>query len=203
MRSWPRPTPTRPCRDAGSAAEERITKWREALPFREDLYRSVSAVAPRLDEALTDEQRHVLELWMRDFRRAGQALSRPRIAPSWRRIRARLVELEIAFNRNVNEFEDGIDVTAAQLDGLPDEYVDRLIPGQRRGHLPGQPRLPGALPVPAQASDRARRGRRCSTSTGAGAVTENRPLLVEALRLRQRAAELLGLPDLGALRASR
>ena len=32
-------------RDAGSAAEERITKWRAALPFRQDVYDAVRAVA--------------------------------------------------------------------------------------------------------------------------------------------------------------
>ena len=32
-------------RDAGQAAEEKITKWRVAIAFREDVYRAVAAFA--------------------------------------------------------------------------------------------------------------------------------------------------------------
>src|SRR5690242_56341 len=57
-------------RDAGQAADERLTKWRVGLPFRTDLYRALAAFAAS-DEAasLTGERRHLLEIWMRDFRR--------------------------------------------------------------------------------------------------------------------------------------
>ena len=179
-------------RDAGSAAEERMTKWREALPFREDLYRSVAALATG-SEGLTEEQQRVLELWMRDFRRAGQALATEERA-ELEAIRARLVELEIAFNRNVNEFEDGIEVTREQLDGLPAEYVDRLAPGTVEGTYRVSLDYPEVYPYLSQASDRASR-QALFYKHWSRAVAENRPLLAEALRLRQRAAELLGYPS--------
>lgn len=179
-------------RDAGSEAEERMTKWREALPFRVDLYASVSAVDAD-DEALSGEQRRVLELWMRDFRRAGQALA-PEDRAELEAIRARLVELEIAFNRNVNEFEDGIEVTRAQLNGLPDEYVERLKPGGAEGTYRVSLDYPEVYPYLSQASDRGSR-KTLFDKHWSRAVTDNRPLLVEALRLRQRAAELLGYPS--------
>ncbi len=179
-------------RDAGSEAEERLTKWREALPFREDLYRSVSAVAEVGTEALSDEQRYVLELWMRDFRRAGHLLT-PEARADLEGIRSRLVELQIVFNRNVNEFEDGIDLTAAQLAGLPDEFVDRLSPGSAEGTKRVSLDYPELYPFLAQASDRAAR-KALFDKHWSRAVVENRPILAEALRLRQRAAELLGYP---------
>jgi len=180
-------------RDAGSEAEERLTKWRAALPFREDLYRSVSALAAVEPETtMTDEQRRVLALWVRDFRRAGQDLA-PEPRAELEGIRARLVELEIAFNRNVNEYEDWIEVTAAQLAGLPDEFVERLTPGSAAGTYRVSLDYPEVYPFLAQASDRDARkvlfGKHWSR-----AVDANRPLLAEALRLRQRAAELLGYP---------
>ena len=174
-----------------------MTKWREALPFRQDLYASVSAVDADA-EALTGEQRRVLELWTRDFRRAGQALAAEDRA-ELEAIRARLVELEIVFNRNVNEFEDGIEVTRAQLDGLPDEYVERLSPGAADGTYRVSLDYPEVYPYLSQASDRASR-KALFDKHWSRATTENRPLLAEALRLRQRAAELLGYPELGALR---
>ena len=44
-------------RDAGQAAEEKITKWRVAIAFREDVYRAVAAFAETPEaQALTGER---------------------------------------------------------------------------------------------------------------------------------------------------
>src|SRR2546423_3792064 len=96
-------------RNAGTAADERLTKWRVGLAFRGDLYRAVAAFAST-DEAQTleGEQRHLLEIWLRDFRRAGQEMD-PQIRAELEGLRARLVELEVAFQRNVNEARDFIE----------------------------------------------------------------------------------------------
>jgi Zn-dependent oligopeptidase len=62
-------------RDAGQAAEERITKWRVAIAFREDVYRAVAAFAETAEAAgLDGERRLLLDHWLRDFRRAGHEL---------------------------------------------------------------------------------------------------------------------------------
>jgi thimet oligopeptidase len=181
-------------RDAGSAAEERLTKWRSALPFREDLYRAVREVAETPGaETLNVEQQRVLEHWMRDFRRAGQSLEAP-ARMELEGIRARLVELEVAFNRNVNEYEDAIEVSRERLAGLPDEFVDRLKPGAAPGTFRVSLDYPELYPFLAQAADRGAR-EALFRKHWQRSVDQNRPLLVEALRLRQRAAELLGYPS--------
>ena len=183
-------------RDAGSAAEERLTKWRAVLPFREDLYRAIHEVAEWPESAsLSPEQSWVLELWTRDFRRAGQALE-PAARAELEAIRARLVELEIAFNRNVNEFNDSIEVTRGQLAGLPDEFVEGLTPGTAPGTYRVSLDYPEVYPFLAQATDRESR-EALFRKHWRRAVDDNRPLLAEALRLRQRAAELLGYPSAG------
>ena len=120
-------------RDAGNDAEERINKWRVALVFRDDLYRAVRAFADTDEaEALEGERARLLAHWLRDFRRAGHELSAEDRA-ELERLRTRLVEVEIAFQRNINEFRDGIDVTREQLAGLPDDFIERLSPGEREG----------------------------------------------------------------------
>jgi Zn-dependent oligopeptidase len=177
-------------RDAASAEEERITKWRESLPFREALYRAIEEL-PAV-EGLNPEQVRVLELWMRDFRRAGQALEVP-ARTELEGIRARLVELEIAFNRNINEFDDGIEVTREQLDGLPDGFIDRLAAGALPSTFRVSLDYPEVYPFISQATDRSAR-EALFRKHWRRAVDDNRPLLAEALRLRQRAAELLGHP---------
>jgi thimet oligopeptidase len=180
-------------RDAGNAADERITKWRTALPFREDLYHAVRELAESPAAAeLTPEQKHVLELWMRDFRRAGQALE-PSARAELETIRARLVELEVAFNRNIAEYQDGIEVTREELAGMPDDFVERLTAGNEPGTFRVSLDYPDLYPYLSYASNRARRAELFSKHWSR-AVAVNRPLIEEALRLRQRAAELLGFP---------
>jgi thimet oligopeptidase len=180
-------------RDAGNAADEKITKWRTALPFREDLYHAVRELAESPAAAeLTLEQEHVLELWMRDFRRAGHALE-PADRAELETIRARLVELEVAFNRNIAEYQDGIEVTRDELAGMPDEFVERLTAGNEPDTFRVSLDYPELYPFLSYASNRARR-EELYVKHWSRAVGINRPLIEEALRLRQRAAALLGFP---------
>ena len=180
-------------RDAANDAEERLNKWRVAVVFRSDLYDAVRAFTGT-DEArdLEDERARLLEHWLRDFRRAGHELSADD-RTQLERLRTRLVEVEVAFQRNLNEYRDGIDVTREQLAGLPDDYVDRLSPGERDGTYRVSLDNPELNPFLEQAHDRGLR-RQLFTKSWSKALESNRPLLEEALDLRRRVARLLGQP---------
>jgi oligopeptidase A len=180
-------------RDAGNEAEERINKWRVAVAFRTDLYEAVRAFAATDDaKGLTGERKRLLEHWLRDFRRAGHELSAEDRA-ELERLRTRLVEVEVAFQRNVNEYRDGIDVTREQLAGLPDSYIERLSAGETPGTFRVSLDYPELNPFLDQARDRDLR-RELFNKNWNRAVDENRPLLDEALDLRRRIAALLGEP---------
>jgi thimet oligopeptidase len=180
-------------RDAGQEAEERISKWRVALVFREDLYRAVQAFSETDAAAgLEGERRQLLDHWLRDFRRAGHELE-PDARAELERLRTRLVELEVAFQRNINEYRDGIEVTREQLAGLPDDYVDRLSPGERDGTYRVSLDYPELNPFLEQARDRSLR-EELYRKHWSRAVDVNRPLLAEAVDLRRRIAALLGHP---------
>ena len=180
-------------RDAGQVAEEQIAKWNVGLPFREDLYRAVKAFSETPEAAALDaERKRLLEFWMRDFRRAGHALA-PEEKAELETLRNRLVELEVAFARNINEDQEGIEVTREGLAGLPDEYVQRLDPGAEPDTFKVGIKGPELVPFLAQAKDRSLREqlfRRNWTS----AETANRPILEEALELRRRIGRLFGMP---------
>jgi thimet oligopeptidase len=180
-------------RDAANEAEERINKWRVAVVFRSDLYNAVRTFAGT-DEArdLEGERARLLEHWLRDFRRAGHELSADDRA-ELERLRNRLVEVEVAFQRNINEYRDGIDVTREQLAGLPDDYVERLSPGETDGTYRVSLDYPEVNPFLEQARDRDLR-RQLFTKNWSKALEANRPLLEEALDLRRRVAGLLGQP---------
>ena len=186
--------PDRDVRDAGSAAEERLAKWRVQLPFREDLYASLRAFG-ETDEAvrLTGERRRLLDHWLREFRRAGQELA-PERREELRHLRSRLVELEVTFQRNVGEYRDRLELTGDELDGLPDSYVERLKPGERPGTYQVSLEYPDVIPFMERATRRDLR-EALELREWTKAVTENRPVLVEALQVRRRIADLLGYPS--------
>jgi thimet oligopeptidase len=183
------PDPT--VRTAGKVAEERINKWRVAVTFRRDVYEAVRALAETdAAAALAGEDARLLAHWLRDFRRAGHELPDTQRA-ELERLRTRLVEVEVAFGRNLNEYRDGIEVTRQQLEGLPDDYIARLSPGERPGTFRVTLDYPELNPFLEQARDRDLR-RELFTRHWSRAVEQNRPLLIEALDLRRRIASLLG-----------
>jgi thimet oligopeptidase len=185
--------PDEAVRSAGQEAEERLTKWRVALVFRQDVYRAVAAfAATEVAARLEGEEQRLLEHWMRDFRRAGHELPGEH-RKELEQLRSRLVELEVAFQRNLNEHRDWIDVDRQGLAGLPDDYVARLKSGERPGTYRVSLDYPEVQPFLELAHDRALREQLFRKNWNK-AANENRLLLEEALRLRRRIAELLGHP---------
>ena len=180
-------------RDAAQRAEERITKWRVAVIFRTDVYRAVAGFAGT-DEArtLTGERGRLLQHWLRDFRRAGHELTAERRA-ELEALRDRLVELEVAFARNLNEFQDWIEVDREGLAGLPEMFVERLRPGSRPGTYRVSLDYPEVNPFLERARNRGHR-ETIFRKNWNKAVDANRPLLAEALTIRGRIAELLDMP---------
>jgi thimet oligopeptidase len=181
-------------RDAGTDAEERLAKWRAELPFRADLYRAVKAFAATpAAQALEGERRRLLDHWLREFERAGQAQPAEE-REQLRVLRARLVELEVLFNRNIAEYQDRLEVTREDLDGLPASYIAHLKPGSRPDTLAISLEYPDVIPF----MDRARRRdlrEELERREWNKAVEANRPVLVEAIQVRRRIASLLGHPS--------
>ena len=181
-------------RDAGTEAEERLAKWRAELPFREILYRAVRAFAATPEaSALTGERARLLEHWIREFRRAGQDLA-PEDREQLRILRARLVELEVLFSRNIAEYHDQLDVTRAELEGLPETYIGRLKPGAAPDTFAVSLEYPDVVPFMEHARRRDLR-EQLEHREWNKAVEANRPVLEEAIRTRRRMAALLGFPS--------
>ncbi|MEP6469149.1 MAG: M3 family metallopeptidase, partial [Chloroflexota bacterium] len=180
-------------RDAAQAADERMTKWRVEIAFRDDVYRAVAAFAAT-DEAarLTGERALLLEHWLRDFRRAGHELPAEQRS-ELESLRSRLVELEVAFARNLNEYADWIEVDDEGLDGLPASFVQRLKPGSQPGTYRVSLDYPEVNPFLERATNRHHR-ETIFRKNWNKAVETNRPLLTEALDVRRRIAKLLDYP---------
>jgi Zn-dependent oligopeptidase len=181
-------------RDAGHAAEERLDSWRVDVFFRPELYEAVEAFAATEDAAgLTGEPKRLLEFVRRDLRKAGHELS-PEARQEVREISARLVTLGVRFSQNVAEYDDALVVTVDDLVGLPDDYVDRLAPGDQPGTFKVTMAYPEVIPFMENAARRDLR-EQLAFKFNNRAVESNRPLLAEAVALRFRVAELFGEPS--------
>ena len=183
-------------RDAGQRAETAISAWRAALPLRDDL----AAELLRLDAASSTpddpQDAWLVEQWRRLLRRNGHGLpAETRVEV--RRLRARLAALESEFQRNIAEYDDGLDLTDAELDGLPATFVSGLRPGSTPGTRRVSLDYPEVDPFLEQARRRDLR-EQMFRKNWTKAAESNRPVAVEGLAVRRRIAELLGYPSWAA-----
>jgi thimet oligopeptidase len=186
--------PDKAVRDAAQASEERLSKWVSDLAFRRDLYEAVEAYAATPEAAaLAGEDARLLAFTRRDLRRAGHALAEEQRAEV-QRLRTRLVELGVSFARNIDEYQDGLDLTREELEGLPEDYISRLAPGSTEGTYRISLDYPDYYPF----MDEARRAdlrRQMQFKFYNQAREQNLPILEEAVRLRQQIAGIFGLPS--------
>ncbi len=180
-------------REAGKKAETRLGSWASDLWFRDDLYRAVRRFAAT-DEAssLTGERARLLRFVLRDLRRAGHELA-PADRERVRRLTQRLVELGVAFERNIAEHRDHLALTRDDLEGLPDGYVDGLERGED-GRFLVTMAYPHVVPFMEQARRRDLR-ERLSRKFNSRAVEANRPILAEAVEVRREIAQIFGRPS--------
>lgn len=182
-------SPDAAVRDAAHAAETELGRFSVDVYSREDLY--ARAKASRT-EGLTPAAARLREKTLADFRRNGldlPPLERARLS-LWRK---QLLDMELAFGKNLNEVRGFLAAAPSDLDGLPEEFVARLaaLPdGRRKVTLD----YPDALPFMANARNAEAR-RALYAMTNSRAVPENVVLLEEILALRRRVAKALGYPS--------
>jgi Zn-dependent oligopeptidase len=171
--------------------EEHWSKWTADLVFRRDLYEAVAAFATTDEAAGLDAVRkRYVDHWLRDFRRAGHELD-PEARAELQRLQKRMVELQVQFESNLDEWEDFIEVTREDLDGLPDDYIARLDPGAAPDTFKVTMEYPDYVPFMQEARRRDLR-QSLQFKFWNRAAEANKPLLVEAIDIRHRIAELLG-----------
>ncbi len=183
--------PAEAVRRAAVAGEEAIAKWGNDLMLRTDLAEAVKAYAGTDDAAsLTGLRARNLEHWLRDLHRAGHDLD-DADRQQLRGLRERLIEAEVAFRSNLDEWDDGIDMTLEDLSGLPDAYIERLAPGASEGTHRVSMAYPDYIPF-MEEGDRRDLRQALEYKFWNRAAEDNLPLLAEASRLRREIATLLG-----------
>jgi Zn-dependent oligopeptidase len=178
-------------RDAAGGTRDRTEKWRNGLPRRDDVAAAVRAYAATDEGAgLTGARRRVLDLWLRDLRRAGHELE-PTSRAELARLQDRIVELGVTFDRNLANWTDQIELDQAGVAGLPSTFVEQLPDGA----TPGTKRLPiqdsSAVSFLEQSARRDLR-QLVLERLLSRAADENRPIVEELVALRHQLARLMG-----------
>ncbi len=179
-------------RAAGKQVEEQISKWGVELAFRDDLYAAVKTYSESVDAAsLEGDRRRFLEFTLRDFRKAGHELT-PEARAKVKELTNRLVELGVAFERNIAEDESKLIVQESDLAGLPTGYIDTLEPADD-GYVVTMA-YPHVIPILDHAQSRGLRSD-VYRMFNSRAIEVNRPILEEAVRIRSEIAALFDRPS--------
>lgn len=174
-------------RQAARDCQELLEKFGVDIFTREDLFQAVQSYADR-KEALAGEPKKLLDKEILDFKRNGLLLA-PEKRAEVKKIKQRIVELEQAFEKNLGEVKDFLLVSRQDLEGLPEDYIQRL---ERAGdQYKVTLDYPDYFPFMENAKNPEAR-RRLEALFNNRAAKENLPILQEVLRLRQQAARLLG-----------
>ena len=174
-------------RAAGNDCETLILKFSVETYAREDLYRALKEYTAKGD-ALTGEPRRLVDKQLLDFKRSGLELTKER-----RRevldVRKKIVELQLAFSKNVNEYKDFALFSKEELEGMPEDFVSRLE--RKDGKYKVTLDYPDYIPFVNNAANAAAR-RVLDVKFNNRAALQNVAIFKEALGLRLKAARLLG-----------
>ncbi|KAK4444171.1 peptidase family M3 [Podospora aff. communis PSN243] len=190
------PDPER--RQAG--AEARKIKHLAAVEcsMREDIFRLVDAVFQKGDDTLDPESQHALLKARQQYIQNGVTLPAGPARDRYRAIASRLGELQIEYERTVNESTGGVWFTPEELDGIPQGVINRLERGADENE--GKCKLPFKGPDASARSARNPETRNKYRDAYAKRCNENIPRFQEIMKLRHEAAQLLGYPNHAAKR---
>ncbi|HUI06339.1 MAG TPA: M3 family metallopeptidase [Verrucomicrobiae bacterium] len=114
-------------RDAATDAVKELEEWMVGIDYREDVYRAIKAYGGT-KPALAGEDAKLLFETMRDYRRAGLDLPKTD-RDEVERMRKELSRLCTDFDSNVTKAEKSLRFTKAELDGVPDDFLQQIKAG--------------------------------------------------------------------------
>lgn len=178
-------------REASAACEEKAGKWAVEVGARKDLYLAMKGYLDNAGkkDTLDAQQKRLVEITMRDFRRNGLELADEK-REELVKIRQRLAELSTKFGTNLNEDKTSFTLKKADLEGLPADWI-AAKKVDKDGNVTVTTKYPDYYPVMENAKKESTRRKMEVAFMNRGGA-ENLKLLDEAIELRAKAAKLLG-----------
>jgi len=175
-------------REAASALELESAKYTVDLSTRRDLYNAVKQYADT-NPKLNAEDAALLARTLKDFERSGLALPDDQLA-HYKDLKKQLVETTLAFEKNLRDSKDTLEVAQEQLSGLPQDYVNKLQKTPEGKYVVTMD-YPDYFPFMQNAADDAAR-KALEFKFNSRCAKDNVALMEKALALRQQIAQLLG-----------
>jgi metallopeptidase MepB len=115
-------------RDASSKAEEIMDEFGIEAPMREDIFKLVDAAYKKGDK-LDPESQRLLEKARKSYITNGSGIPAGPQRDIFKEIKKRLSQIQIEFQKNLNEENGGIWFTKKELEGVPDDVVQDFEKG--------------------------------------------------------------------------
>jgi len=174
-------------RDHATAMTTKVSGEQTALSLNRDVYQALSSLDLSETDAAT---RYYVKRQLLEFRLAGvdkDDATRARL----RKLNDQLTNDQSMFDRNISDDPRSVEVaSASELDGLPQDYIDRHKPGAD-GKIHITTNYPDLLPPLTFAKSDALR-RRLSEAFSSRAYPKNRDVLRDMMETRYEIATLIG-----------
>ena len=115
-------------RDASSKAEEIMDEFAIEASMREDIFKLVDAAYKKGDK-LDPESQRLLEKERKSYITNGLGIPAGPQRDRFKEIKKRLSQIQIEFQKNLNEENGGIWFTKKELEGVPDDVVEGFEKG--------------------------------------------------------------------------
>jgi metallopeptidase MepB len=186
-------------RDASSKAEKDMDDFAIESSMREDLFKLVDAVLKK-KEKLDPESQRLLEKEHKMFVRNGLNVPAGPKRERFKEIKKRISELQIEFQKTLNEENGGIWLATDELDGVPEDVVSNLKKGEgeNEGKLWLTFKYPDLFPTLKYAKNAAVREKYFIANENK--ANSNAKIFKEVIILRDEAARILGYPNHAAFR---
>ena len=175
-------------REAAAVLETQGSKKKAEIFARRDVYRSLKEYA-QTNPKLAHEDARLLNKWLERYERAGMSLTDAKLK-KYLKLNDERLEKITRYNVNLNNYKDELPLTAEQLKGMGETYVNRLEK-TKDGKYIVTLKYPDYNPFMANAQDDGAR-KALQTKFARRGGKENVKLLEDTLGLRRKQAALLG-----------
>src|SRR6202790_4350595 len=176
-------------RDHATAMLTKASAAQTAIALNHDVYNALAALDLSKADAAT---RYFVQRQLLEFRLAGvdkDDATRARL----KKLNDQATEEQSMFDRNIADGQNVVEADPSELDGLPQDYIDRHKPGAD-GKIQITTNYPDALPVFTFAKSDALR-RRLSLAFNTRAYPKNQEVLTSLMKTRYEIASLLGFSN--------
>jgi Zn-dependent oligopeptidase len=176
-------------RDHATAMLTKASAAQTAIALNHDVYNALAALDLSKADAAT---RYYVQRQLLEFRLAGvdkDDATRARL----KKLNDQATEEQSMFDRNISDGKKTIEADASELEGLPQDYIDRHKPGPD-GKIVITTDYPDVFPVSSFAKSDALR-RRLSIAFNTRAYPKNQEVLTSLMKTRYEIATLLGFSN--------